>query len=67
MNRLEFAIEEVETAQDTLDGRLSALAHDLGLYPKIDSKTMKYLYDVDYCFRELQIMIGRLIAVKDEK
>ena len=64
---LAFAIQEVETAESNLDERLSALAHDLGLYPKIDSKTMNYLYDVDYSFRELQIMIGRLIAVKEKE
>jgi len=64
---LAFAIQEVETAQATLDGRLSAFYHYLESYPKVDSKTLNYMYDIDYSFRELQIMIGRLIAVKDEK
>jgi hypothetical protein len=64
---LAFAIQEVETAQATLDGRLSAFYHYLESYPKVDSKTLNYMYDVDFSFRELQIMIGRLISEKEKE
>jgi hypothetical protein len=67
MPDVRFDIQEVRDAEAKLDAIFQLLAFHLSQHPKMDSITRGYLYDLEFSFRDLQIMIGRLVSTVEEK